>query len=94
MKTMTTRNVNEMPEIEKQALEALLGQPLKKDQQVFVMAYTPGVVPDEQTREAARKTLQQTFEAVDQHAREEGIGSAAADTAVDEALEQIRPRVS
>lgn len=91
---MTTRNVSEMPDAEKQVLEVLLGQPLKKDQQVFVIAYTPGVVPDEETREAARQIFQQTFEAIDQHAEKQGIDSSEADATVDEALEQIRPRAS
>lgn len=89
---MTTRNVNDMPNAEREALETLLGKPLESDQQVFVMAYTPNDVPDEKVRQAARLGLQQTFAAVDQYAREHGVTSEEADAAIDEAMERIRPR--
>lgn len=89
---MTTRNVNDIPSAEREALETLLGRPLEADQQVFVMAYTPNLVPDEKVREAARKGLHQTFAAVDRHAQEHGITPEEADAAVDEAMERIRPR--
>lgn len=94
MESMTTRNVNDIPTAERQVLEALLGQRLNPDQQVFVMAYTPNVAPDEKVRDAARKSLERTFEAIDRHAVEHGITPEEADAAVDEAMEQIRPRRS
>ena len=89
---MITRSVQDLPSSERQVLEALLGQHLAPDQQVFVMAYTPNEIPDERTRDAARKALQQTFEAIDRHTLSEGISTEEADAAVNEAMEQIRPR--
>lgn len=89
---MTTRNVNDLPPAEKEALEAVLGQPLAPDQQVFVMAYTPNAEPQEEVRDAARQNLQQTFAAVDEHAKASGTSPEEADAAIDEAMERIRPR--
>lgn len=92
MDSMTTRNVNDIPSAEREVLERLVGRALESHEHVFVMAYTPNAVPDGGVREAARNGLQQTFVAIDRHAQEHGVGPKEADAAIDEAMEQIRPR--
>ncbi len=92
MESMATRSVSDIPAAEKQAIETLLGRPLAPDQQVFVLAYTPNVVPDAAAREPAKENLQQTFAAVDRHAEASGVTAEEADAAVDEAMRQIRPQ--
>jgi hypothetical protein len=92
MESMTDRNVNDMPPAERKAIESLLGRELDPAQQVFIMAYTPGAVPSKAVREAARASLEETFAKIDEHARTEGIAPEEADAALDEAMEQIRPR--
>ncbi len=92
METMTTRNVNEMPSGERTALEALLGGKLSPEQQVFVIAYTPGVAPDPAVRAAARQQLMKTFEAIDRNAVKHGLSADEADAAIEEAMEHVRPR--
>ena len=89
---MTTRNVEDIPVDEREALETLLGHPLEANQQVFLIAYTPNSKPDEAARTAARHGLLRTFDAVDRHAAEQGITPEEAEAAIDEAMEHIRPR--
>jgi hypothetical protein len=43
-------------------------------------------------REAARASLEQTFAKIDEHAKAQGIAPEEADAALDEAMEQVRPR--
>ena len=89
---MTDRNVNEMAAAERKAIESLLGRDLDPAQQVFIMAYTPGAVPSSAVRGAARASLEKTFAKIDEHARAHGITPEEADAALEEAMEQVRPR--
>jgi hypothetical protein len=92
MESMTDRKVNDLPGAERKAIEALLGRELEPAQQVFIMAYTPNAVPSNAVRKAARASLQQTFSQIDEHAKAEGTTPEEAYAALDEAIEQIRPR--
>lgn len=89
---MTTRTVQDLPTGERKALEQLLGRPLGEAQQVFIMAFTPGLAPDEATRAAARSRLERTFAAAGEHARERSITGEEADAAVEEAMQHVRNR--
>jgi hypothetical protein len=92
MESMTDRNVNDIPAAERQAIEALLGRSLDADQQVFIMAYTPNAVPSQAVRDAARASLQRTFDKIDEYAKAHGVTPEEADAALDEAMGQVRPR--
>ena len=92
MESTASRNVNELPVPERQAIEGMLGQPLSAEQRVFIMTYTPNAVPDESVREAARAGLQRTFDKVDRYAAEHGIAREEAEAAIEEAMRHVRPR--
>ncbi len=92
MESASSRSVNDLPAPERQTLERMLGQELSSDQRVFVMTYTPSAVPEDSVREAARAGLQRVFERVDQHGARHGVTPEEADAAVEEAMEQVRPR--
>jgi hypothetical protein len=85
-----TRNVSEIQAGEKQWLETLLGQQLRENQQVFIMIFTPNVVPEEGTRRAAAARMEQTFKKADAHAREHGVTAEETDAAVQEAMDHVR----
>ena len=89
---MTVRNVNDMQGDKKAALEGLLGQELRDDQQVFIMVFTPGAVPDDETRRASAVRITETLDAAEEQAAERGISAAESDAAVDEAMHHVRPR--
>jgi hypothetical protein len=92
MESTAIRTVHDLPSNERQALEQLLGRPLDDQQHVFIMAFTPGVAPDEATRADARRRLEQTFARAEQHAREKVISADEADAAVAEAMQHVRKR--
>jgi hypothetical protein len=92
MESMADCNVNDIPAAERHAIETLLGRSLSADQQVFIMAYTPNAGPSKTVRDAARASLQQAFAKIDEHAKACGVTPEEADAALDEAMEQIRPR--
>lgn len=83
-------SVNEMAGDDRRSVEHLLGKPLEEDQQVYILAFKPGVVPDEATRRRALASMQQTFAEAERHARQQGITDAEINEAVDEATERIR----
>jgi hypothetical protein len=59
METTITRNVQEIAADDRRALEGLLASPLAEDQQVFILAYTPGEPPNDAVRAQARARLEQ-----------------------------------
>lgn len=83
-------SVNEMAGDDRRSVEHLLGKPLEEDQQVYILAFKPGVVPDEATRRRALARMQQTFAKAEQHAQQQGVTDAEIDDAVDEATDRIR----
>lgn len=90
MEHATLRNVTDVQGDKRTALEGLLGQQLSENQQVFIMVFTPGVVPDDETRQAAR--IEKTLDESERQAAARGITAEEADAAVDEAMEHVRHR--
>ncbi|MGH7199849.1 MAG: hypothetical protein ACREJB_04545 [Planctomycetaceae bacterium] len=89
---MVTRHVRDLPADEKHALEHLLGEPLRDDQQVCVMVLPPDVVPDEKKRREAAQRLHRFLDDAERRAQELGITSEEADAAVEEAMRHVRRR--
>jgi hypothetical protein len=92
METLTTCNVSDIPDGEREAIEQLLGQPLSGDQSVFIMAFTAGMTADPASRAAARARLEDQFQSQARRAHSEGITSDEADAAIEEAMHHVRPR--
>ena len=87
-----THNVNDIPAEDKRALEGLLGAPLIADQQVFILAYTPGVIPSEEIRRQTGERLERTVQTNQLAAQFQGVTEVEAADAVAEAMQQIRRR--
>ncbi len=83
-------SVSELAGDDRRSVEHLLGRQLQEDQQVYILAFKPGVVPDEATRKRALASMQQTFSSAEQHARQLGVTEAEIDEAVDEAVDHVR----
>jgi hypothetical protein len=92
MSEMISLPVDEIPEPERRSLENLLGQPLEVDQQVCVMVFSAGKRVDDATRSAAVENIRRTLDKVDRHRAARRIADKEVDTAVEEAMEQVRPR--
>jgi len=94
MSEMISLPVNDIPEPDRRSLEKLLGQPLEADQQVCVMVFSAGKVADHATRRAAVENIRRTMDKVDRHRAACRVTDEEVDSAVDEAMEHIRPRPS
>lgn len=92
MEHATLRNVTDVQGDKRTALEGLLGQQLSDNQQVFIMVFTPGVVPDDATRQAAAARIEKTLDESERRAASRGVTAEEADAAVDEATEHVRHR--
>jgi len=89
---MVTLPVKDIPEPDRRSLENLLGLSLAADQQVFVMVFSAGQVPDEATRHAAAARIRQTLAEVDRYRAMNGVTDQEVDAAIDEALHHHRGR--
>lgn len=80
----------DIPASERQALEHLLGAPLKPQQRVMIFSYTPGTLPADEAREAARSRIEQMITTNQQLAIEQGTSLEESDIAIDETIIQVR----
>lgn len=92
MESITSHSVNDLPDAERQTLEAIVGRRLAPDERISIRVYGPVAEPDESVRQAALENLERTFAKVDEHAKRHGTSPEEADAAIDEALRRIRPR--
>lgn len=89
---VAVQNVKDLQANDKRCLEHLLGRQLQANQQVFIMAFTPGLVPDEATRRNALAGIHQIQAKAETHAKAHGITEEEIDAAVDEAMDHVRGR--
>jgi hypothetical protein len=89
---ITVQSVKDIQANGKRWLEDVFGRHLQDSEKVFIMVFTPGVTPSAVARQEALAGLEATWAQVDKHRREHGISDEEFDAAVDEAMEQVRPR--
>jgi len=92
MSEMISVPVSDLSQPDRRSLEKLLGHPLSADQQVFVMVYSAGKVPDEKSRRAAVESIRRTLAEFDRHHLASRISQEEFEDAVNEAMDHIRPR--
>jgi hypothetical protein len=92
MDSVALRNVDQLPSAEKRSIENLVGRQLEDNQQVFILAFTPGVAPSDKARAEAMSGLVRTWEKVQRHKQERSVSDEEFDAAVDEAVEHVRRR--
>jgi hypothetical protein len=85
------RSVKDLPDSGKEWLETLLGR-LQENQQVFVMAFSPGVEPDAAAKQQGLAAVRQVWDRVGTKMRDQGVAGEDFDAAVDEAMEHVRRR--
>ena len=91
---LTVQKVNDLQDDGKRWLENVFGKHLMENQQVFIMAFTPGAQPDETTRRRALACVKQTMSTVEKNLSAAGVSDGEFDAAVDEAMEDVRRRQS
>ena len=83
-------NVSAMGGDERRSVEQLLGHSLHDDEQVYILAFKPGIVPDEATRRNALASMRRTFEKAERHSAEQKLTDAEIDDAIDQAVDEVR----
>jgi hypothetical protein len=68
----------------------LLGRPLDDDQQLYILAFKPGTIPDEAARQRGLASMQEGFSKAQQHAQRHGVTESQIDEAVEEATDRVR----
>ncbi len=91
---LTVQNVKDLQDGGKRWLEGVFGQHLRENQQVFIMVFTPGVEPDAAARRPALAEVTQMMGQVEQNLADERVTGDEFDTAVDEAMADVRRRES
>lgn len=87
-----TRDVIDLVDNDRSALEHLLGAELSEAQKVYIMVFTPGKEPDAPTQQDAAKRIEQVLDQAATHAQAQHVGDTDIDEAVDDAMEEIRRR--
>lgn len=90
MDGVAVRDVKRLPSAEKRSLENIVGRPLGDDQQVFVLAFTPGAVPSAPAREEAMTGIAQTWKKVEENLGKHPTTEEEFDAAIDEAVKHVR----
>jgi hypothetical protein len=86
-----SRNAGEIPAGDKQSLENILGQPISSGERVYIISFDASE-PTEQQREQSAQQIESVLDSAKLHASKNGVTSNDIDSAVDEAMEHIRPR--
>jgi L-lactate utilization protein LutC len=74
----------------KTAIENLLGRPLQDDEQVSVRVYRPHEAPRGEARREAARRLEEHLNRMAGKAKD--VSQHEMEAAIDEALEQVRPK--
>jgi hypothetical protein len=86
MENGALRKVTELPADARNAMEHLLGRPLREDEAISINVYKP--TPTGQAREEASRRLLERIDKTAQRAR--GVPEAEIDAAIDEAADHVR----
>jgi hypothetical protein len=87
---IAVESVSNLPADDKRLLEGMLGQELEKDQQIFIMVFSPGTEPDEAARSRARAGMEETFRRTEAYARAHQVSDEQVDAAIEEAMREVR----
>jgi hypothetical protein len=90
METIFSENVSDLPLSKKESLEAVLGRHLEENQRVIIRVLEGGTEPDEAARRQAMMRAAQIAKEGRAAAEAQGVTTARADTAIDDAVRQLR----
>ena len=90
MESKLSSNVADLSDEERQLLESLIGQQLRRDQVLYWLVVSPGHEPTTADKAQSRAGLQAIFNKVDRHVADQGISPEEFASAVDEAVRHVR----
>lgn len=92
MSNIVSRNVDDLPAASREGIEQILGAPLKPHERVYIVVDAPPAGPAEPIRLQAATRIRDIIAAAQANADAQGASSEDFDSAVDEAMQHIRPR--
>ncbi len=89
---MESINVKDIQPDKRQWLESSIGRHLEDNQKIIIRVITPGVEPDQKTRDEAIDSLMALAHKGTRHRESLAVSAEEADVAVDEATDVLRSR--
>ena len=83
-------NVGELPSSERSAVEAILGQTLRDDQQLYIVALDGAVEPSADVRRQAWHDLEQIIAEAQDNVRDSGASPDELERTIAEACDEVR----
>jgi hypothetical protein len=83
-------NVSDLPSHERSAVEAILGQSLRDDQQLYIVALDAAVEPSVAVRRKAWSELEEVIAEAHQNVRDSGVLPEVLEGTIDEACDEVR----
>jgi hypothetical protein len=90
MATKLSSNVADLSDEQRRTLEALIGQPLSRDQVLYWVVMSPGQEPAAADKARARNGLQELFANVDRRSAGDATTPEQFEAVVDEAVRHVR----
>jgi hypothetical protein len=87
IQTSVDRTVSDITPNQRHAIEELVGGDLAPDQRIFVLAYRPGVEPNEADKSVARSRIDELLTKAHENAKQQGLAPAEIEAAIDEAIQ-------
>lgn len=87
IQTSVDRTVSDITPNQRHAIEELVGGDLAPDQRIFVLAYRPGVEPNEADKSVARSRIDELLTKAHENAKQQDLASAEIEAAIAEALQ-------
>ena len=86
------RSVKDIEADQRRWIEETIGHRLQDNQQLIIRVFTPDLPPDPAVQAQTIADLRRLSEQGSAHRERLGISEVTADAALDEAMQQIRPR--
>ena len=87
IQTSVDRTVSDITPNQRHAIEELVGGDLAPDQRVFVLAYRPGIEPNEAEKAVARNRMDKLLTKAHENASQQDLPPGEIEAAIDEAIQ-------
>jgi hypothetical protein len=87
IQTSVDRTVSDITPNQRHAIEELVGGDLAPDQRIFVLAYRPGIEPNESVKSVARSRIDELLTKAHENAKQQGLAPAEIEAAIAEAIQ-------
>lgn len=87
IQTSVDRTVSDITPNQRHSIEELVGGDLAPDQRIFVLAYRPGVEPNEADKSVARSRIEELLTKAHTNAHQQNLAPTEIEAAIAEAIQ-------